>query len=83
MSGADAEPASSPAAPEAYPWKSWRVRNPKGRIGSAIGVSVFCAFTVCAWLWWPTYMMLLFGLLEVLGILRFYQEWVENGAWAK
>jgi hypothetical protein len=83
MTGGDVEKVATLASLEEYPWKSWRVRNPKGRIGSAIGVTVFGALTVGAWLWWPIQMVLLFGLLEGLSALRFYQEWVENGVWAK
>ncbi|MFH0816334.1 MAG: hypothetical protein V1934_05915 [Methanobacteriota archaeon] len=83
MSEEKFEPVSAPQPDETYPWKAWRVRNPKGRIGSAIGVAVFGALAVCGWLWWPLYTALLFGLLEALSVLRFYQEWAENGAWAK
>lgn len=83
MSEREVEKVSALASLDEFPWKSWQVRNPKGRIGSAIGITVFGALTVCAWLWWPIYMTLLFGLLECLGALRFYQEWVENGVWAK
>ncbi len=71
------------ASPEIYPWKAWRVRNPKGRIGSAIGVVVFGALLACAIVWWPFYTVVLLALLEALAVLRFYQEWVEKGAWAK
>jgi len=62
------------ASPEIYPWKAWRVRNPKGRIG---------ALLACAIVWWPFYTVVLLALLEALAVLRFYQEWVEKGAWAK
>jgi hypothetical protein len=83
MSDENVEPQSVRDAAVEFPWKSWKGRNPKGRIGSAIGITVFGALTVCAWLWWPFYTVVLFGLLEALSALRFYQEWVENGAWAK
>jgi hypothetical protein len=75
------EAGATPAG--AYPWKSWRVPNPKGRIGSAIGVCVFGALLVCAIVWWPNEAVVLFSLLEALATVRFYQEWVENGAWAR
>lgn len=66
-----------------YPWPSWKVTNPKGRVGSVIGVCVFGALLAGAIIWWPLYTVALLALIEALAVLRLYQEWVEKGAWAK
>lgn len=66
-----------------YPIKSWHVPNPKGRIGSAIGAMFFGLLAAYSWLEWPRLMTALLVAIESLALFRFYQEWVEDGRWAK
>jgi hypothetical protein len=61
----------------------WNVLNPKGRVASVIAVASSSVLAFCTWLWWPLYLLPLFGLLVAFSVLRLYQEWVEDGAWAR
>ena len=66
--------------------EKWGVKNPKGRIASVLSLilwSVLLLMLVVKGNWdiGPILMAVLFTLLLLLSLVRFIQEWKENGDW--
>ena len=65
---------------------TWDVPNAKGRVASIASLilwSMFISFIIIKgdFSAYPVLMLVIFGLLAVLTVVRIYQEYVENGEW--
>ena len=66
--------------------EKWGVKNPKGRIASVISLILWSVLLMMLivkgnWNIGPILLAVLFVLLLMLSLVRFLQEWKENGDW--
>ena len=66
--------------------EKWGVKNPKGRIASVLSLILWSVLLMMLivkgnWNIGPLLLAVLFVLLLMLSIIRFLQEWKENGDW--
>ncbi len=66
--------------------EKWGVKNPKGRVVSVLSLILWSALLIMLiikgnWNIGPILLAVLFVLLLLLSMVRFIQEWKENGDW--
>ena len=66
--------------------EKWGVKNPKGRIASVLSLILWSILLILLiikgnWNIGPILLAVLFVLLLALSLVRFIQEWKENGDW--
>ena len=66
--------------------EKWGVKNPKGRAASVISLILWTVLLMMLivkgnWNIGPILLAVLFVLLLLLSLVRFIQEWKENGDW--
>lgn len=66
--------------------EKWGVKNPKGRAASVFSLALWSVLLLMLivkgnWNIGPLLLAVLFVLLLLLSIVRFIQEWKENGDW--
>ncbi len=65
---------------------AWDVPNKKGRVASILSLilwSLLISFIIIKgdFSAYPVLMLIVFILLDILTVVRIYQEWKENGEW--
>ncbi|MCK4757141.1 MAG: hypothetical protein KAS67_01675 [Thermoplasmata archaeon] len=65
---------------------AWDVPNKKGRVASILSLifwSILISFIIIKgdFSAYPVLMLIVFILLDILTVVRIYQEWKENGEW--
>ena len=66
--------------------EKWGVKNPKGRVASVLSLILWSVLLIMLilkgnWDIGPILLAILFVLLLALSLVRFIQEWKENGDW--